>query len=67
MKLSFYTNGLRLLLSLFIVCCLSVSCASSGHEVNTSDDVQILIIGGGASGVGAGVHAARLGVNTVIL
>ena len=67
MKISFFTNSLKLLLSLLIVGCFFVSCTSSGHRKHTTDDVKILIVGGGASGVGAGIHAARMGVNTVIV
>ena len=42
----------------------SVMIVMSCNEVEETD---VLVIGGGASGVCAGLQAARMGVNTVIL
>lgn len=67
MKFSFYTGVLKLLLSLLIISGVLVSCASSEHKEHAPNEVQVLIIGGGASGVSAGVHAARMGINTAII
>lgn len=43
------------------------SCTYGGYKEESSVDSQLLIVGGGASGVSAGVHAARLGIRTVII
>ena len=52
----------RFLIRLAAACCMlaSVSCTRTEH-------VDILVVGGGASGVSAGIQAARMGVNTMIL
>lgn len=63
MKYSVSNSVLQSLLSLLLICCTSTSCSSSTHNT----EVQVLIVGGGASGVSAGVHASRLGVHTVIV
>lgn len=44
-----------------------IACTSIKSNENTVEDSPIVIIGGGASGVSAGVHAARMGVKTVIV
>ncbi len=67
MKYSLFNNLNYLLLSLLIICSVLTSCSSQNSNTNSSTDAQVLIVGGGASGVSAGVHAARLGVNTVII
>ena len=67
MKTSFSNSLVQLLLSILIACCALSSCSSKKKDQNSFMDTQLLIVGGGASGVSAGVHAARLGVNTVII
>ena len=46
---------------LFCFCFLIFSACS---EKKSSVDVDVLVVGGGASGVAAGIQSARLGVNT---
>lgn len=47
---------------LALICTLSALCACVETE-----QTDVLVIGGGASGVAAGVQSARMGVNTMIL
>ena len=49
---------------LFCFCVLIFSACS---EKKSSVDVDVLVVGGGASGVAAGIQSARLGVNTLII
>lgn len=49
---------------LFCFCFLIFSACS---EKKSSVDVDVLVVGGGASGVAAGIQSARLGVNTLII
>ena len=37
------------------------------HSCSHKENVDVLIVGGGASGVAAGVQSARMGVNTLII
>ena len=67
MKCSLFNSFIYLLLSLLIICSVLTSCSTQNRNTNSSTEVKVLIVGGGASGVSAGVHAARLGVNTVII
>ena len=67
MRLSLFNSFIYLLLSSPAIWCASTSCVSPNRNANTSTDVKVLIVGGGASGVSAGVHSARLGVKTVII
>lgn len=55
----------RTLKNLLLSCCILVFSACS--EEDTSINVDVLVVGGGASGVAAGIQAARLGVNTLII
>lgn len=52
----------RIFCGLFLLLCYS-SCMHS----SISDDVDVLVIGGGASGVTSGIQSARMGVNTLII
>ena len=54
-------NLLQTLCGLFLVVFYS-SCMNSGDN-----RVDVLIVGGGASGVTSGIQAARMGANTLIL
>ncbi len=47
---------------LFFLACLMTSCVQE-----SSDYTDILVVGGGTSGVSAGISAARMGANTVII
>ena len=67
MKFSFFKRHTLLLLSLLIVCIVSISCSSKSDNTESSKGAQIVIVGGGASGVSAGVHAARMGISTVVI
>lgn len=46
------------------IICIAVAFSSCGHKELTTD---LLIIGGGASGTAAGIQAARMDVNTIIV
>ena len=67
MRISLFNSLTYTLLSLLIVYCGSTACTSQTDNKKGAKEVQLLIVGGGASGVSAGVHAARLGINTVIV
>ena len=67
MRISLFNSLTYTLLSLLIVYCGSTACTSQTDSKKGAKEVQLLIVGGGASGVSAGVHAARLGINTVIV
>ena len=54
-------NLFQILCGLFLV----VSYSSCMHS--EEDKVDVLIIGGGASGVTSGIQSARMGANTLIL
>lgn len=56
-----YATAMRNALMLFVIAIAIVSCSNRGRSVD------ILIIGGGASGVAAGVQAARMGVDALIV
>lgn len=47
--------------------CVAFILATSFANCFSQDQTQLLIIGGGASGVSAGIQASRMGVTTVIL
>ena len=51
----------KLTVLVLAICLLGVSCEK------TSMETDVLIVGGNASGVAAGVSAARQGVNTMLL
>ena len=51
------------IISLFMACAVLSSCGS----LSTVTQVDVLIIGGGASGTAAGVQAARLGCHALII
>lgn len=57
----------QLLLSLIFICYFSMSCTSQDNRAKSEVEPQIVVVGGGASGVSAGVHAARMGISTVII
>lgn len=57
----------QLLLSLMFICYLSTSCISQDNRAKSEMEPQVVVVGGGASGVSAGVHAARMGISTVII
>lgn len=68
MKFSFSNSLIQLLLSLPIAFCVVLaSCAPKSVDNKRFTNADLLIVGGGASGVSAGVHASRLGINTVII
>ena len=67
MKFSFFKIPMQLVITILVVSIVSVSCASRIRSNLHSESTQLVIIGGGASGVSAGVHAARMGVNTIIV
>lgn len=46
----------------FLFCCLL--CLDSCTEIQ---EVDVLVVGGGASGIAAGIQAARMGVNTMVV
>lgn len=55
----------KTLKNLLLSCCVLAFSACYGR--NASVNVDVLIVGGGASGVAAGIQSARLGVNTLII
>lgn len=67
MKSSLFKSLAHLLLSAVLFCCVLLSCTSQSNGAESAMEVQMVVVGGGASGVSAGVHAARMGVNTVII
>lgn len=67
MQISLFKNTISLTITLIVISLMSVSCASQNHKNHNSKTPQLVIVGGGASGVSAGVHAARMGVNTIII
>jgi hypothetical protein len=65
MQLSYYSKQI---LYLILICLSSIfSLVASAQKKKTDLHTQVLIIGGTASGISAGIQSARLGVNTVIV
>lgn len=58
---------INLLLSISMLVYAFSSCSLRGKHSGMDNDIQVVIVGGGASGVSAGVHAARLGVKVAII
>lgn len=46
---------------------MAVPCKSGNNDAKSSREVDVLIVGGGASGTAAGVQAARLGADVLIV
>ncbi|MGV8963568.1 MAG: FAD-dependent oxidoreductase [Candidatus Saccharimonadaceae bacterium] len=67
MQVSFFKSLIALTITLIVTSLVSASFASRIQNINYSGTAQLVIIGGGASGVSAGVHAARMGVSTIIV
>jgi hypothetical protein len=65
MQLSYYSKKI---LYLILICLSSIfSLVASAQKKNTELHTQVLVIGGTASGISAGIQSARLGVNTVVV
>ena len=60
----FYKKILNLFL--IFICCIS-SLSAFAQKNSTNVHTQVLIIGGTASGISAGIQSARMGVNTIVV
>ena len=49
------------------VMAVAVACWSSTQAGNATVHTDLLVVGGGASGVAAGIQAARMGIKTLIV
>ena len=63
-----FSYTLKKILSLFLIfiCCIS-SLSAFAQKKSTDIHTQVLIIGGTASGISAGIQSARMGVNTIVV
>jgi hypothetical protein len=63
-----FSYTLKKILSLFLIfiCCIS-SLSAFAQKNSTNVHTQVLIIGGTASGISAGIQSARMGVNTIVV
>lgn len=52
----------QILFSILILVCISQSCTNNG-----ASHLEVLIIGGGTSGISAGISSARMGVETMVI
>ncbi|MFA5656139.1 MAG: FAD-dependent oxidoreductase [Dysgonamonadaceae bacterium] len=67
MKLSVFKHIIQLVITFLVINIGTSSCSSQTRNNQNSNPAQLIIIGGGASGVSAGVHSARLGIKTIII
>lgn len=62
------SNHFKKILNLFLIfICIIYSIAAIAQKKFTDLHTQVLIIGGTASGISAGIQSARMGVNTVVV
>lgn len=53
--------------NIFIFCLVSIYMLSTSCAKKHLSEVDVLIVGGGASGVAAGIQSSRMGVTTLII
>lgn len=53
--------------NIFIYCLVSIYMLSTSCAKKHLSEVDVLIVGGGASGVAAGIQSSRMGVTTLII
>jgi len=65
MQLNYY---FKQILNLILICMFSIySLAVNAQKKYTELHTQVLILGGTASGISAGIQSARMGVNTIVV
>ncbi|MEQ8216981.1 MAG: FAD-dependent oxidoreductase [Arenibacter sp.] len=52
---------------LFIICLFFIKGYAQSQQYNLENNIEVLVVGGGASGTMAGIQSARMGIRTTIL